>query len=1027
MKSKLDFRLDKLRHYMGLIGGRIVRETIGPKELYLCQPAEPTHHPPLDAADWAPYGIGEPWGEKNGWAAFRAVFCVPEPWAEAPVELRMSHHVRWLEPPVADDTPAGPEGQVFVNGDRAGAIDGRHESIRWDFPAGHPADVRAVFFAGRCACRHELETLELALVDPETERLYHDLRVALELVEQTEEAAAARYRIIDAAEAAVETLERGDVEGEGFYERVAPAQEALSGKLGELRGAGDAPEVACMGHAHIDLGWLWPIRQTRHKCTRTFGTQCRLLEQYGHWSFLQSQAQAYAWVEQDAPELFRRIRELVEAGRWQAQGATWCEMDTNIPSGESLVRQLLYGKRYFRRKFGVDCAVLWLPDVFGYSAALPQILKLAGVEGFVTSKISWNQVNRFPHDTFRWRGLDGTELPTHFITAPCGQWFYTYNGRMSVEELKGTWDEYRQKEAGTEPLLTFGWGDGGGGPTEQMLETADRLAEWPAVEGVPRVRFETAEELMERIAARSDALPVWDGELYLEYHRGTYTTQAWLKRANRKNEVRLHNVEWLAALAEGLGFELDKPALDALWQDLLLCQFHDILPGSSVGELYEEVRDLQDEIAHQADEMIGEASRAVARQVDTSAYLDPVVLLNTLSWDRNDPVELPDGTWRDDAVVPAGGWAAIDAEERIEREEEECLAVSSDLRHLSNRFWDLKLDEEGRIVQLHDRRRDRPVLAEDGLGNEWQVFADRPAECDAWNIPPYYESHRLADPTCLGMRILDQNEVRVAVEVTWDLPQEGNIVQNIALYANHPRIDFETRVEWHTTHQLLKVAFPVNVRAREATYQVQFGHLSRPTHRNTSWDWARYEGCAHGFVDLAEHGYGVALINDCKYGYDVRENVIRLTCLRSPTSPHREADQGLHEFSYSLLPHAGTFQEAGVIRAAAELNNPLIPVPVRPTEGTLPASEWFIACDEEAVVLNTVKPAEEAEGMILRLYESHGSHCAPTLTFPEPVEAVRVVDLLEEPMEADVGLEHEGNAVSFRLRPFQILSLHVHR
>ncbi len=515
------FRIEKLRHYVSLIGRRITRGSVGPRELYVLEPAGPWHEAPPDDAAWAPFSVGDAWGGKQGWTAFRAALCVPEEWAGHPVELRMRHFVRWLEPPVDDNFPAGPEGQVFIDGLRAGAIDGAHHSIRAAFEPGHCYDVRAVFFAGRAACRHELEVLELACVDAGAERLYHDLRVALDLVEVTPEGAPARRKLLEAVEAAVRIVEQGDLgtagatspahfgpagspatatEEGGFYHHVHDAHMAFSDGLAEITGDGDAPEVVCFGHAHIDLGWLWPFEQSRHKCARTFATQCRLLEQYDGWSFLQSQAQAYAWVEQAAPDLFERIRALAKAGRWEVEGATWAEMDTNVTGGESLVRQFLYGKRYFREKFGVDCKVLWLPDVFGYSAALPQLMKLAGVEGFVTSKMSWNTLNRFPYDTFRWRGLDGTDLPTLFITTPGGEWYYTYNAGMTARQLKGTWDEYRQKDVGTEPVMSFGHGDGGGGPTETMLETAERLARGPALPGVPRVRLGTIGALMGRIA-----------------------------------------------------------------------------------------------------------------------------------------------------------------------------------------------------------------------------------------------------------------------------------------------------------------------------------------------------------------------------------------------------------------------------------------------------------------------------------------------------------------------------------------------
>jgi alpha-mannosidase len=784
--------------------------------------------------------------------------------------------------------------------------------------------------------------------------------------------------------------------------------------------------------------------QTRHKLVRTFTNQDRLLREHGGWVFNQSSPQAYAWVEEDAPDLFEAIVGLIRAGRWEADGATWVEPDTLLPGGESLVRQLLYGKRYFAERLGVESRMFWAPDAFGFSPALPQLLRQAGVDGMVTSKLSWNRYNRFPHDTFRWRGMDGTETVCHFITAPnviygrfgLEPYMTTYVGLMKVEEIKQTWERYRQKHAGTEPLMTFGFGDGGGGPTEEMLQTAARLSARSTSEGIPRIRFEKAGELLQRLVKRAPDLPVWDGELDLELHRGTYTTQGWLKRANRKNEVLLHQLEWLSAIASRYGHEPDKPLLDETWKDLLLCQFHDILPGTSISEVYEEeVRPLQRSIAGRAGALLDRACETLCRGIDTRGFESPLVLFNTLSWDRSEPFRLPDGSWRDDVTVPAGGWTVIEgavgaAEPRRSAAVEPELSVEGGGRRIVSHFWVLELDEEGRIAHLYDRRRDREVVPPGARANEWQVFEDRPMHFDAWDIDAYYEEHRLPGPRCVSAEVVERGPVRVAVELVWEMPDvsagpPSRISQRIALYASSPRIDFETTVDWHETHQLLKAAFPVDVRATEAAYEVQFGHVRRPTHRNTPWDAARFEGWAHRFVDLSEHGYGVALLNDCKYGHDVRDGVIRLTCLRSPTDPDPTADRGAHEFTYALLPHGGAFQDAGIVRAAAELNVPLVIRAPRAEAGGLPSHSSPVRCEEPAVVIETLKAAEDGDGVVLRCYESHGSHARATLRFSDAPGSVEAVDLLEAPVGNDALLAHEGGEVRLRLRPFQVFSLRL--
>jgi len=1038
MDTRLKFRLAKLRTYLELVKSKVVRETASAADVRVLEPAEPRYDAPPDDGKWKPVSLGDAWGGKQQWAYFRAAVAVPSHWKGEAIELRLGHRASYLEALEYPISPAGPEGQAFIEGQRVGAIDREHSRIRYPFKPGKRYDVRAVFFAGQLACRHALETFGLAWVDGATEKLYHDLRVTLEVIDLLDENSPSREKLIAAVDAAAHAMdvrealgavpvpldEQRDPGGEAFYASVPAAQKAFDAARAKVAACANVPELVALGHAHIDLAWLWPLSQTRHKCVRTWATQCRLLEQYPDWVFFQSSPQAYAWVEQDAPDLFEQIRKHVAAGRWEPGGTTWVETDTIISGGESLVRQLLYGRRYLLKKFGVESRVVWMPDVFGYSAALPQLLRLAGVEGFVAGrgKFNWNQFNRFPYDTFRWRGLDGTEVIAHLVA-----WV------MSVEHIKRCWDNYPQKELGLERLTIFGHSDGGGGATEELLEMERRLASMPPVEGMPKVTFGKVGDLIRRMASQAARLPVWNGELYYECHQGTYTTQAWLKRANRKNEIRLHALEWLAALAGEHGYRLDKARLDAMWQNLMLTQFHDILPGTSVTEVYDdEVRPMHERIAQETDTMTAEAADVLCKKIDTAGARKPVVLFNTLSWERRDPVRLPDGMWRDDVVVPAGGWAVVDAAEKPARDKSAELAVSKDGREMTNRFWRLRLDERGRIVELYDRLNDRQVLPQGAVANEWLVFEDRPDGWDAWNYDPNYETHPLPGPEHVSTNVVERGDVRAAVELKWQMPQVGTgprstITQRIVVYANHPRIDFETHADWHEHHQLLKLAVPVNVRAREATYEIQFGHVRRPTHRNTSWDEAKYEAWAHRFVDLAEHGYGVALLNDCKYGHDVHDGVIRLTCIKCPQSPDRTADQGLHEFTYALLPHAGTFQDAGVIRAAAELNVPLMAKEAAPSSGKLPVSWSFVQSDNEAVIVETLKPAEDGKGLILRLYESHGSHARATLTFSGTLNAVEHVDLLEEPLAADVGLEHAGERVSLRLRPFQVVTLRVIR
>jgi len=1045
MEGLAKLRLDKIHYYVKtIIPPYLVRETLNPAGLELLEPAEARFDAPPDEGPWQKIQEGAQWGAKQQWSYFRAKFTVPAHWKGNPIDLRISHQINYLVPAHDDNTPAGPEGQVFINGQRVGAIDREHHTIRYPFKPGQTYDVRLVVFAARCECRHRLETFGLALIDGGTWKLYHDMLTALEMINHLDAASLDRARLIDALDGAIKALDtrdaygsralvpkncRRDPAGETFYASVPAAQRAFDKYRKQIRDHADNGEVLAVGHAHIDLGWLWPIRQTHHKCVHTYATQVRLLKEYPDWVFQQSSPQTYKWLEKVAPDLLAEIKKLIKAGRWEAEGATWCECDTNITGAESFVRQLLYGKRYFQEKLGVDSRYLWLPDVFGYSAALPQMLKLADCDAFITSKISWNEFNRFPYDSFRWRGLDGTEIPVQFITTTCrGYWFFTYNSMLNVDELKGNWTQYQQKASTGKALLSFGYGDGGGGPTVDMLETGKRLADEPTPAGLPKLRYGQIRDLVKELKGKAQRLPIWDGELYLELHRGTYTTQGWIKRANRKNEIRLHNLEWLATLAGKVGYKLDKDTLDSLWEDLLLMQFHDILPGSSVGELYDETRGMHERLAAKADEMAGGATTALAEQIDTSAAKKPVVLFNTLSWDRSDPIRLPDGAWVDGVTVPAGGWTVVDA--AVKPAARGDISVSTDGRKIKSRFWQIKLDKQGRIMELLDRRANRHVLPKGHVANLLETFEDRSAHWDAWDIPAYYIEHPLPGPVLESIKAVEHDAVHVAVELVYKMPiigkgPQSTIKQQMIVYANNPRIDFVTEVDWHEHHTVLKAAFPVDIRAAEATYQVAFGHLNRPTHTNTSWDAARFEVSAHRFADLGEHGYGVALMNDCKYGYHIHNNLMRLTLLRSSTAPHAFADQGRHEFTYSLLPHAGSFQDAGVVRAAAELNVPVIAIATDAHSGKLPATFRFVECNNPAAVIETIKPAEDGKGTIVRLYESHGSHANVTLKFADAAKAAEHVNLLEQPYDEDIALTTSGNEVSFRMRPFQIVSLRV--
>lgn len=660
------------------------------------------------------------------------------------------------------------------------------------------------------------------------------------------------------------------------------------------------------------------------------------------------------------------------------------EADTNITGGESLIRQFLYGKRFIKEEFGLETSVVWLPDVFGYSWALPQIIKKSGMRYFMTIKLSWNQFNRFPYDTFQWRGIDGTEVLAHFIsaperttpgtsseTSPTGQYLirYTYNGLLCPRVVKGSWDNYQQKEINDELLLAFGWGDGGGGPTKEMLEAARAMENLP---GLPRVELGTAESYFARLEKRLEGknVPVWDGELYLEYHRGTYTSQGHNKRANRKAEVLYHNAEWLSAVRSLLTGDHPSAELREGWELILLNQFHDILPGSSIHEVYEDSRKDYERIRGIGEKALNDAQEAIVRYVAGMGAGDQgsregVVVFNPISWERSDLVELlwperwqgrvfvdEDGqvmplqiVERDGVKtalleargVPLLGYKVFFLAERDGKSqrgagEDVAEAAAKDAaqddiivtpEHLENRFYRIRLNRRGQVVSLYDKRSGREVLARGARANVFQVFEDKPLAFDAWDIDIYYQEKMREIEDLVDAKVEEAGRLRGTLSLKWRF-FDSTIAQRIVLYGHSPRIDFQTVIDWHERQTLLKVAFPVNVRATKVTYDIQFGNIERPRHWNTSWDLARFEFVGHKWVDLSEGNYGVALLNDCKYGHDVKDNVLRLTLVKSAVSPDPEADKGEHVFTYSLLPHEGGWREGDVAREAYALNSPLL-------------------------------------------------------------------------------------------------------
>nr|WP_308162280.1 alpha-mannosidase [Bacillus sp. ISL-18] len=815
---------------------------------------------------------------------------------------------------------------------------------------------------------------------------------------------------------------------------VAGIEEDLKKKLSDLAG-NSLGQMLMVGQSHIDLAWLWPVKEAIRKCSRTFSTMSTLLDENPGFTYAQSQPQAYAFVKEHYPEIYERVKKHISDGRWEVVGGMWVEPDLNMPSGESLVRQLLYGMKFYKDEFGVQPRIEWLPDTFGYCASLPQLLKGAGIDYFMTSKMNWNDTNPFPYDLFYWEGIDGTQILS-FLNHGLNE--YTH-----PQEIQSHWDSFKQKNAHSKQMLLYGHGDGGGGVTQEMIDYIDRSASLP---GLPAVVNSTAHEFFDGIREANPALPAWVGDMYLELHRGTYTTHARNKKWNRKAEVLYRDAEIWRSLAGNLAGANLSQSLKEGWKLLLLNQFHDIIPGSSIPEVYVDSESDYKKIFANGETVRQEALDALEKQIDTEGDGVPVILFNSLSWKKSETVrmtggpelagmgavnqegqELPtDFIQREDGQteltvyvpeIPEMGYAAIwlkDLGKQVVEEQEELG------REWETDYYLVEWNEKGEISRLYDKKAQREVVPSGAAANQFQLFHDRPMLWDAWDVDPHFEDQP-AEAVVLLEKNIQKGAVKDVIRFKWQLAQ-STIEQEMVFYHHSRRIDFQTRVDWQEEHKLLKVAFPVDVVSNKATFEIPFGSVERATHTNTSWEQAQFEVCGHRFADLSEAGYGVSLLNDCKYGYDVKQNVLRLSLLRAPRWPDKGADQGQHEFTYSLFPHEGDWREAEVVKRGYELNHPAVVLCTSAHQGILPSSHSFIKTESKQVILDTVKPSEDGTGLTLRMYESSGGRENISLSLAGQVQSAYETNLLEE-RQADISVQ--GNKLSSSLKPFEVKTILV--
>lgn len=943
-----------------------------------------------------------------------------------------------------------PQVLAYVNGKPVTGMDVNHREILLTdcAEAGSRYEIALCAFTDRFFYKGKIEMNMLVMaLNPFVNQLYYDIRVPYEIAEMLDVNDSRRIDILSHLNTALSLVDFRLPTGDESDKTILDAQDYMNTEFyGKFCGQEDAT-VTCIAHTHIDTAWLWTLEQTKKKVARSFSTVLKLMDEYDDFQFMSSQPQLYIYLKDNYPEIYAKIQQHVDNGRWEPEGGMWIEADTNITSGESLIRQILFGKRFFKQEFGVDSKILWLPDVFGYSAALPQIMKKSGLDYFMTTKISWNIYNKFPFDTFLWRGIDGSEVLSHFI---CSQDYNssevshltTYNGYLDPAYVMGAWRRYQQKDLNRDILFSFGYGDGGGGPSREMIEKARRMEK--GIPGCPKVKFDTVKNYFTKLdkeVGGNKNLPTWVGELYFEYHSGTYTSVGKIKKNNRKCEILMQDVE----LLNSINCIVNKAAypqkrINISWQTLLLNQFHDILPGSSIKEVYDD-SDIQfKEVFRECSGLLSDSFHDICSSIDLTE--ESVVVFNTTTFIRSDIVEV---------AIPLDNFEIFDGQESIpwqktcngsiiffasdipakgyktytiravcgQAEFGNALTISETT--MTNRFYDMELDLNGNISSLFDKVNDKEVAVEGNPMNRIIAFEDVPTNDDAWNINAYFNEKFWCIDNVEEITIKERGPVRQILSIRRRFVN-STISQDIVMYADLPRIDVVNEIDWKESNILLKADFPFTANATRATYDIQFGNIERATTTNTSWDFAQYEVSAHRWADLSQEDYGLSILNDCKYGYDIKNSHVRITLLKSPVYPNPLSDKEIHQFTYSIYPHIGTWRNGGTVSMAAFLNCPILAKYENAHKGSLPVMYSLVRSDCDNVLIETVKKAEDSDEYIIRINECYNRTSKVKLVFAGTIRSACECNMMEE----EIGLmDFDGNTISITCNPYEIKTLKV--
>ncbi|AEJ20039.1 alpha-mannosidase [Gracilinema caldarium] len=1070
---KVDLRI---RQYIHFLKG--LRYTVLERPAFEVFETEKVYRKPPVVDTWKPIQFPYPYGKEWTTYWFRTFFTVPESARGKEIFLQAT--------PNADSL-------VFINGKATGAINPFHDEIRLSpsgmqgtqyeihlesyaghkYPGEHPFQGESVILTLGAHIDDYPNIFRHAALTAKNQNvyaLYHDVRILFDLAQNLDENSLRKNRILQELYRGLMKI-RFTARDDELEDQVQRAREIITPLLLE-KNSRTSPEIFLVGHAHIDHAWLWPIWETERKVARTFANMAHFAEEFEEFVFVQSQPAQLEIIQREYPDIFASVKAAFERGQWEPNGGMWVEADCNLSGGESLIRQFLVGKQASQKLLGYEGDTLWLPDVFGYSAALPQILKGCEIEYFVTSKINWNDTTRFPYDTFIWRGLDGTGLKTHYITSRANG----YNGKVTPTDLMDAWNHIQHKEVQEAVIKPIGEGDGGGGTTRADLEAARRLKD---LEGVPKSRWSRVSSALATVFEKARDLPEWRGELYLELHRGTYTTQARTKRNNRKMEFALREIEFLYSFLyiidqKSLLFYPREELLDC-WKRLLTNQFHDIIPGSSINRVYKDAEIEYERIRKTAEFLLRKGAEALLVKLENSNMtyalaeyhevddqnvsgnqIAAILVLNSLSWERTTDVVLPlpeilKGQFQ--SLRTAKGLVPIQESRNILDQIElhavvtmppmgaivfvleECpLKVMNTIpfqyrgKHLLTPYYEVEFNETKGIIHLVDRQTKREFVESGKVFNSFVGAEDLPILWDAWDIDADWVESQEIENRLIASELISIGFLFIQIRNKYRIGRQSTLTQDVYFYAHNRRIDFVTLIDWHESHRLLKVAFPVNLYTTQVRCEVQYGHVFRSTHNNLPQDRAQFEFCAHKWISLEENGASVALLNDCKYGYDVDGTVMRLTLLRSPKAPDREADMGLHQVTYSILPFCGPFSVETTVHAAYDLNQPCNVFGLKkmstPPLKNKQIKEWLsvFSVDTPQVIIETVKMAEDGNDIILRLYEASGGACFANLDCLGSIELAVETNMLER---NPIPLDFEEHSVHLSFRAFEIKTVRL--